>query len=113
MAGVLAHGHTFGGHPLSAAIALRNLDIFARDRVVENVQALERGLAERMESLRALSHVADVRFMGFVWSVELVKDDAATPFTADEARTLVREVIPQRLVARDLIAKRTIEGPRS
>ncbi len=102
---VLAHGHTFGGHPLAAAMALRNLEIFARDGVVDNVRALEPHLDGRMNLLRELPVVGDVRGTGFLWSVELVKDDDATPFGVEEARWLVRNLIPERLLDHGLIAK--------
>jgi adenosylmethionine-8-amino-7-oxononanoate aminotransferase len=44
----LLHGVTFGGHPVAAAIALRNLEIFERDDVLENVRRLERHFGSRM-----------------------------------------------------------------
>jgi adenosylmethionine-8-amino-7-oxononanoate aminotransferase len=102
---VLMHGHTFGGHPLSAAIALQNIEIFARDGVVANVRALEPHLAARLNGLRELAVVGDVRGMGFLWSVELVKDDQQSPFPADEAGNLVRSVLPRLLTESGLIAK--------
>lgn len=52
----LLHGITFGGHPVSAAIALRNLEIFERDGVLENVRALEphlRGASRSCGSCRS------------------------------------------------------------
>src|SRR4051795_1933006 len=49
---VYRHGITFGGHPVSAAIALKNMDVFERDGVLENVRALEGHLAERLDTLR-------------------------------------------------------------
>lgn len=45
----LLHGMTFGGHALSAAIALRNIEIFERDGVLENVRRLKRYLRSRLE----------------------------------------------------------------
>jgi len=61
----LLHGVTFGGHPLSAAIALRNLDLFETERVLENVRELEPYLHERMNGLLDLPIVGDVRGAGF------------------------------------------------
>jgi adenosylmethionine-8-amino-7-oxononanoate aminotransferase len=102
---VLAHGHTFGGHPLASAIALKNLEIFTRDGVVENVRALEPHLSRSLNLLRELPVVGDVRGMGFLWSVELVKDAENTPFDVEEAQRLVRSVIPERMLAHGLIVK--------
>src|SRR5947207_8416744 len=44
----LLHGITFAGHPLCAAISLKNLEIFERDRVFENVRGLEGHLEQRL-----------------------------------------------------------------
>ena len=41
--GVFGHGFTYGGHPVSAAVALKAIEIYARDRIVE--KAAERGVA--------------------------------------------------------------------
>jgi adenosylmethionine-8-amino-7-oxononanoate aminotransferase len=108
---VLAHGHTFGGHPLSAAIAMKSLDIFERDGVLDNVRALTPHLTARVGALRELPIVGDVRGAGFFWSVELVADDALTPFALEVARRLVQDVMPARLRAHGLIAKPDDRGP--
>ena len=102
---VLAHGHTFAGHPVASAIALKNLEIFARDSVIENVRALEPHLRERMNRLRQLPIVGDVRGMGFLWSAELVGGDDNAPLDQATATRLVRTVIPERMFEHGLIAK--------
>ena len=99
------HGITFAGHPLCAAIALKNIEIFARDGVLENVRAREASLAARVEGLRELPIVGDVRGDGFFWAVELVKDEEATRFDADELERLVRGFMPGRLLEAGLIAR--------
>jgi adenosylmethionine-8-amino-7-oxononanoate aminotransferase len=99
------HGITFAGHPLCASIALKNIEIFARDGVLENVRAREASLAQRVESLRELPIVGDVRGDGFFWAVELVKDDEATRFDADERERLLRGFMPGRLLEAGLIAR--------
>jgi adenosylmethionine-8-amino-7-oxononanoate aminotransferase len=81
---VFRHGITFGGHPASAAIALRNIEIFERDGVLDNVRALESHLHKRMQELTALPIVGDLRGAGFFWAVELVKDGANTRFDQAE-----------------------------
>ncbi|HWF34967.1 MAG TPA: aspartate aminotransferase family protein [Solirubrobacteraceae bacterium] len=101
----LRHGITFGGHPLSAAIALRNIEIFERDGVLENVRALEPYLAARLDELRALPIVGDVRGAGFFWAFELVKDDEATRFDQAERDRLLRGFLPGRLLEAGIIAR--------
>jgi adenosylmethionine-8-amino-7-oxononanoate aminotransferase len=101
----LLHGITFGGHPLSAAIALQNLEIFAREGVLENVRANESYLAERMNGLRELPIVGDVRGAGFFWAVELVPDGAEGRFDAEQREELLRRFLPGRLLEAGLIAR--------
>jgi adenosylmethionine-8-amino-7-oxononanoate aminotransferase len=106
----LLHGITFAGHPVCAAIALKNIEIFARDGVLENVRAREKGLRERLESLRELPIVGDVRGAGFFWAVELVKDDELTRLGAEERERLLRGFLPGRLLEAGLIARADDRG---
>ncbi len=106
----LLHGITFGGHPLCASIALKNLEIFTRDRVLENVREREPRLRERLQTLRELPIVGDVRGDGFFWAVELVKDDANTRLDADERERVLRGFMPGRLREAGLIARADDRG---
>ncbi len=99
------HGITFGGHPLSAVVALRNLEIFERDGVLENVRRHESHLEARLEELRSLPIVGDVRGRGFFWAVELVRDASGQPFDAPERDRLLRGFLPARLLEAGLIAR--------
>lgn len=101
----LLHGLTFAGHPLCAGIALRNLDILERDRVLENVRELEGHLESRWRELLELPIVGDVRGDGFFWSAELVKDDEGTRFSAEECEQLIRGYLPKRLLDAGVIAR--------
>jgi adenosylmethionine-8-amino-7-oxononanoate aminotransferase len=107
---VFRHGITFGGHPVSAAIALKNMEIFERDGVLENVRALTPYLAEQLSSLLALPIVGDVRGDGFFWAVELVKDDENTRFSQEERDKLLRGYLPGRLREAGLIARADDRG---
>jgi adenosylmethionine-8-amino-7-oxononanoate aminotransferase len=107
---VFRHGITFGGHPVSAAIALKNMEIFERDGVLENVRALTPYLAEQLSSLLALPIVGDVRGDGFFWAVELVKDDDNTRFDQAERDRLLRGYLPGRLREAGLIARADDRG---
>jgi adenosylmethionine-8-amino-7-oxononanoate aminotransferase len=99
------HGITFGGHPLSAAVALKSIEIFQRDRVLENVRVLEGHLRQRLNGLRTLPIVGDVRGAGFFWAVELVKDDHNTRFEQAERERLLRDYLPRRLREVGMIAR--------
>jgi adenosylmethionine-8-amino-7-oxononanoate aminotransferase len=106
----LRHGLTFGGHPLASAVALKNLEIFQRDGVLDNVRGNESHLGARMQELRALPIVGDVRGRGYFWAVELVKDEDGTPFEADERERLLRGYLPGRLLEAGLIARADDRG---
>jgi adenosylmethionine-8-amino-7-oxononanoate aminotransferase len=101
----LLHGITFGGHPLSAAIALKNLELFEREQVLDNVREQEPYLANLLESLRSLPIVGDVRGSGYFWAVELVPDGPASRFDAEQREELLRRCLPGALIRAQLIAR--------
>ena len=101
----MLHGITFGGHPLSAVIALKSIEIFQREGVLENVRANEAHLGERMESLRELPIVGDVRGSGYFWAVELVPDGHEGRFDAEQREELLRRFLPGALLRAGLIAR--------
>ena len=102
---MLNHGFTFGGHPLSAAIALRALEIIERDKVLDNVRELQGHLASRVESLAELPIVGDVRGAGFFYAVELVGDADDGAFSDAARNALIAELIPRRLREAGLLAR--------
>jgi adenosylmethionine-8-amino-7-oxononanoate aminotransferase len=101
----LLHGITFGGHPLAAAIALKNLEIFDREHVLENVLEHESYLASLLQPLRRLPIVADVRGSGYFWAVELVPDGPDSRFNAEQREKLLRKCLPSALIRAQLIAR--------
>jgi adenosylmethionine-8-amino-7-oxononanoate aminotransferase len=107
---VFRHGITFGGHPVSAAIALKNIEIFERDGILQNVRDLEPHLRDQLETLRGLPIVGDVRGAGFFWAVELVKDNNNTTFDQAERDDLLRGFLPARLREAGLIARTDDRG---
>jgi adenosylmethionine-8-amino-7-oxononanoate aminotransferase len=87
---VFAHRFTFGGHPIAAAVALANLDILERERLLDRVLRHEAALAASLDGLRDLPLIGDVRGAGYFWGIELVRDVAsAQRFDPAEARDLV------------------------
>ncbi|WP_218033361.1 aspartate aminotransferase family protein [Mycobacterium botniense] len=87
------HGYTFGGHPVSAAVALANLDIFERERLNDHVKHHAPKLRATLEKLDDLPIVGDIRGEGYFYAIELVKDKASKEtFTADERRRLLPEL---------------------
>jgi adenosylmethionine-8-amino-7-oxononanoate aminotransferase len=106
----LLHGVTFGGHPVSAAVALEVLDIYERDAVFANVRALEGHLEARLRELLALPIVGDVRGDGFFWALELVADEDGGRFDAAERERLLRGYLPGRLLEAGVLARADDRG---
>ncbi len=102
---VFRHGITFGGHPLSAALAHKSIEIIERDQVLENVRGQADQLGDRVRRLLDLPIVGDVRGAGFFWAMELVKDDDNTRFDKPERDELLRSYLPKRLREAGLIAR--------
>src|SRR6185503_15564603 len=89
--GMFAHGVTFGGHPVSCAVALANLEVFAREDLVGHVRANEDAFRSTMEKLLDLPIVGDVRGDGYFYGIELVKDrQTRETFDAAESERLLR-----------------------
>jgi hypothetical protein len=93
-----AHGYTWGGHPVSAAVALANLDIFERERLNEHVTENSPRFRATLEKLLDLPIVGDVRGDGYFFGMELVKDKATKEtFTDDESEWLLRGFLSKAL----------------
>ena len=92
------HGYTFGGHPVSAAVAMANLDIFEREGLNEHVLQNEGAFRSTLEKLNDLPIVGDVRGDGFFYGIELVKDKATKEtFDEDESERLLRGFLSKAL----------------
>ncbi len=105
------HGFTFGGHPVSSAIAMANLDAFEREGVLEHVRAHEAEFAATLDSLRDLPIVGDVRGAGYFHALELVKDKATKEtFSDEESETLLRGFLSGELYRRGLICRADDRG---
>jgi len=102
-----AHGITFGGHPVSCAVGLANLDLMEREDILEHVAQSSASLISRLQGLRDLPIVGDVRGDGFFWAIEMVKDgdDHSVRFTPEERRELVRTVVAPGLFEAGLICR--------
>jgi adenosylmethionine-8-amino-7-oxononanoate aminotransferase len=61
------HGYTFGGHPVSCAVALANLDVMEKDGLLAHVQANKAAFRSTLERMRDLPIVGDVRGAGYFY----------------------------------------------
>ncbi len=105
------HGITFGGHPVQAAIALANIEIMKRERIVE-------GVAERQDAFRAtlaqlldLPIAGDLRGTGYFYALELVKDkETRESFSPEECESLLRGYLSHALFEHGLICRADDRG---
>jgi adenosylmethionine-8-amino-7-oxononanoate aminotransferase len=109
--GMWSHGITFGGHPVASAIALKNIEIIKRDRIIENVRENEPLLRATLEQLLDLPIVGDVRGAGYLFALELVKDkETRATFSDEESESLLRGFLSARLFERGLICRADDRG---
>ncbi len=103
---LFSHGLTWGGHPLSSAVALKVLDIIERDGVLENVRTNEPLIRTQLEAMRSLPIVGDVRGAGHFWAIEMVKDKGTKePFDAAESDWLLRDALSDEMGKRGLLCR--------
>src|SRR3974377_1283620 len=100
-----SHGITFGGHPVMSAIALKNIEIMKRERIMEHVLGNEDAFRATLGQLLALPIVGDLRGSGFFYALELVKDkETRATFSDEECETLLRGFPSPRPFARGFIS---------
>ena len=100
------HGITFGGHPVSCAVALANIDILEREDLNAHVLAHEDAFGAVLDGLRDLPIVGDVRGTGYFRVIELVRDQATKEtFSADECSWLLKGFISPAMFERGLICR--------
>jgi len=105
------HGITFGGHPVMSAIALKNIEIMKRERIMEHVLGNEDAFRKTLGQLLELPIVGDLRGAGYFYALELVKDkETRETFSDDECETLLRGFLSPRLFEKGLICRADDRG---
>jgi adenosylmethionine-8-amino-7-oxononanoate aminotransferase len=102
------HGITFGGHPVSCAVALANLDVMAKEDLPGRVRHYESDFRSMLESLTDLPLVAEVRGTGYFYAIELTNEGKA--FGAAECEWLIRKFLSHRLLELGLICRTDDRG---
>ena len=106
-----AHGITFGGHPVQCAVALKNIEIMKRERIVEHVADNEDRFRSTLAQLLDLPIAGDLRGVGFFYALELVKDkESRETFSSEECEWLLRDFLSPRLYERGLICRADDRG---
>jgi adenosylmethionine-8-amino-7-oxononanoate aminotransferase len=106
------HGITFAGHPVSAAVALANLDVFEREGLLEHVRSNEDAFRGTLESqLADLPIVGNIRGAGYFYGIELVKDKhTKETFDDDESERLLRGYLSGALFEAGLVCRADDRG---
>jgi len=90
--GYLRHVNTFGGNPAACALALKNLEIYERENLVERSRILGERLREEMKEIAEHPHVGDIRGMGLLLGIELVEDkDTREPANPDRLARIISD----------------------
>jgi adenosylmethionine-8-amino-7-oxononanoate aminotransferase len=108
---MFSHGSTFAGHPVAAATAMANLDVFEREDLCGHVRAKEGEFRAALESLYDIPIVGDVRGDGYFYAIELVKDqETKESFNHEESESLLRGYLSGELYRRGLICRADDRG---
>jgi adenosylmethionine-8-amino-7-oxononanoate aminotransferase len=108
---LFAHGITFGGHPVSSAVAMANLDIFEDEKLLAHVRSNEEAFRSSLRTLEDLPIVGDVRGDGYFYGVELVKDKATRgTFDDEETERLLRGFLSPALFDAGLVCRSDDRG---
>jgi adenosylmethionine-8-amino-7-oxononanoate aminotransferase len=92
------HGSTYGGHPVSCAVAMANLDLMQREGIYDHVLSNEAAFRSTLDKLTDLPIVGDVRGAGFFYGIELVKDKATKEsFSTAESERVLRGYLSSAL----------------
>ena len=97
--GVFGHGFTYSGHPVAAAVALKTLEIYARERIVDKAAALAPQFRDGLRALGEHPLVGEARGLGLMGGLELVAD-----------KRTKRSFEPKRGVAARCVAEAQAEG---
>jgi putrescine aminotransferase len=92
------HGFTYNGHPVGAAVALANLDIIERERLVDRARELGAYMLDRLRPLAELTAVKEVRGVGMMFGIELAEGDAARVERGARERGAIVRATGQKIV---------------
>lgn len=102
----LFHGHTFTGNPIACATAISNLQLYRKEKLIEEVRRKARIVSKRLEEIRNIEIVGDVRHKGMLAGIELVKDKRSRkPYTVEKDKIsylIMRESLKRGVFLRSL-----------
>jgi putrescine aminotransferase len=106
-----AHGYTYSGHPTSCAIAMKNLDILEEEDLVENAKIKGEKLLEGLKQLESSPIVGEVRGIGLIFAIELVRDkETKRPIQIPDF-VIFQQFLDRRLITRIAGSKIILSPP--
>ncbi|MBN1871751.1 MAG: adenosylmethionine--8-amino-7-oxononanoate transaminase [Candidatus Omnitrophica bacterium] len=99
------HGHTYTANPISCSAAIASLDIFEKEKALKRAGKVMAYFHKRLEDFRGIDIVGDVRYIGMIGALELVKDRSTKrPFGLKERKGMevYREALKRGLLLRPL-----------
>lgn len=99
------HGHSFTANPLACAVAVENIKILEEEKVFEKNQAKIKKLGEKLQEFYKLKNVGDVRHLGMIGAIEIVKDKTTKepfPFEERVEMKIYREALKNGLIMRPM-----------
>lgn len=83
------HGHSYTGNPLACAAALANLELFDKEKILEQLPSKIALIGEKLRAFAELPEVGDIRQCGVMVGIELVQDkNTKKPFPIEEKRAI-------------------------
>lgn len=101
----LFHGHTYTANPIACAAALASLKVFERENTIGELQGKIAFLRNKLKSFGELKHVGDIRQLGFMVGIELVRDPdtkKSYPYGAKMGIKVTKEARKRGLIIRPL-----------
>lgn len=99
------HGHTFTGNPIATSAAIATIDFFKKYKVIEKAKGKIEYFHNKLYRFKELSCAGDVRKLGFIGAIELVKDrEKKEPYSIEERIGLkvFKEGLKRALILRPL-----------
>ena len=102
--GNFSHGYTYAGHPVGAAVALANLEVLDKEKLVDNAATVGKYFRQQLEELfRDHPRVGEVRGEGLLQAVQLVEDlESRRYFEPGKAKAVSQQAYKEGLIVRPL-----------
>ncbi len=70
-------GYTYSGHPVGMAMALKTMEIYEKEKIVENSAKVGKYMLDQLQGFKELPHVGDVHGLGLFCGIDIVVDKAS------------------------------------